>query len=67
MFANINSYDQMGVELGKRLATQVKPLLDPVKPLLDPVKPLLDNGQTQKSAESFDPSTLSLLSKVGSR
>jgi glucose-6-phosphate isomerase len=60
MFANINSYDQMGVELGKRLATQVKPLLDPVKPLLD-------NGQTQKSAESFDPSTLSLLSKVGSR
>jgi len=59
VFANINSYDQMGVELGKRLATQVKPLLDPVKPIQD-------SEQTQKSAEGFDPSTLSLLSKVGS-
>ena len=28
VFANINSYDQMGVELGKRLAKQVKPLLE---------------------------------------
>lgn len=59
VFTNINSYDQMGVELGKRLATQVKPLLGPVKPILD-------SEQTQKSAEGFDPSTLSLLSKVGS-
>lgn len=50
VFANINSYDQMGVELGKRLATQVRPLLD--------------DSQAQKSAEGFDPSTLSLLSKV---
>ncbi|MBL4673584.1 MAG: glucose-6-phosphate isomerase [Arenicella sp.] len=50
VFANINSYDQMGVELGKRLATQVKPLLE--------------SGQAQKSAEVFDPSTLSLLNKV---
>lgn len=50
VFANINSYDQMGVELGKRLATEVRPLLD--------------NLQTQKSAEDFDPSTLSLLRKV---
>jgi len=28
VLANINSYDQMGVELGKRLAKQVKPILD---------------------------------------
>jgi glucose-6-phosphate isomerase len=52
IFANINSYDQMGVELGKRLATQVKPLLAA--------------DQVQKSAEGFDPSTLSLLAKVHS-
>jgi len=52
VFANINSYDQMGVELGKRLAKQVKPLL------------ALDIYQTQKSVEGFDPSTLSLLTKV---
>ena len=71
VFANINSYDQMGVELGKRLANQVKPLLDSVKPLLGSVKPLLgsvkpllDGRQAQKSAEGFDPSTLNLLSKV---
>jgi glucose-6-phosphate isomerase len=50
VFANINSYDQMGVELGKRLATEVRPFLA--------------NLQTQKSAEDFDPSTLSLLRKV---
>ncbi|MFT6407594.1 MAG: glucose-6-phosphate isomerase [Arenicella sp.] len=52
VLANINSYDQMGVELGKRLATQVMPLLAP--------------DQAQKNAEGFDPSTLSLLSKVRS-
>ena len=50
VFANINSYDQMGVELGKRLATQVKPMLSG-----EPI---------QKSAEGFDPSTLNLLTKV---
>jgi len=49
-FTNINSYDQMGVELGKRLAKQVKPLLD--------------KSKEQKSAEGFDPSTLSLLTKI---
>lgn len=50
VFANINSYDQMGVELGKRLAIQVKPLLD--------------GARTQKNAEGLDPSTFSLLNKV---
>jgi glucose-6-phosphate isomerase len=50
VFANINSYDQMGVELGKRLATEVKPFLA--------------NHQAQKSADGFDPSTRSLLTKV---
>ena len=56
VFTNINSYDQMGVELGKRLATQVKPLLD--------VRELDDNQQAQKSADDFDQSTLNLLSRV---
>jgi glucose-6-phosphate isomerase len=53
VFANINSFDQMGVELGKRLATKVKPLLDKS-----------DNPRAQKSAEGFDPSTLNLIQKV---
>ncbi|MFT5574374.1 MAG: glucose-6-phosphate isomerase, partial [Cryomorphaceae bacterium] len=53
VFANINSFDQMGVELGKRLAKKVKPLLDQN-----------DNSQTKKSAEGFDSSTLSLIQKV---
>lgn len=57
VFTNINSYDQMGVELGKRLATQVKPLLEDHG--LD-----ANNEQTQKSADDFDQSTLNLLSRV---
>ncbi len=52
VLTNINSYDQMGVELGKRLAKQVRPLLD------------TKEGQAQKSADGFDPSTLKLLAKV---
>jgi len=55
VFANINSYDQMGVELGKRLATQVKPLLS---------SSMSKSSDAQKSVEGFDPSTLSLLNKV---
>lgn len=54
VFTNINSYDQMGVELGKRLATQVKPLLDDV----------MSEQQAQKSADDFDQSTLNLLKRV---
>jgi glucose-6-phosphate isomerase len=56
VFTNINSYDQMGVELGKRLATQVKPLLD--------ASGMEEKGQAQKSADDFDQSTLNLLSRV---
>ena len=52
VFSNINSYDQMGVELGKRLAKKLKPLLKP------------QNQQTQKSAEGFDHSTLELVKRV---
>lgn len=53
VLANINSYDQMGVELGKRLAKQLKPRLE-------------TDQQTgaQKSVEEFDPSTLNLISRV---
>ena len=54
VLTNINSYDQMGVELGKRLAKQVKPLLSEAA----------NSGEAQKSAEEFDPSTLSLLAKI---
>ena len=55
ILCNINSYDQMGVELGKRLAKQVKPMLEAgARP----------KSQPQKSAEEFDPSTLALVSRV---
>jgi len=54
VITNINSYDQMGVELGKRLAKEVKPLL------ADGV----NEQQAQKSAEEFDPSTLALIKRV---
>jgi len=49
VFANINSFDQMGVELGKRLAKEIKPLL---------------TGRGDKSTHDFDGSTLGLLKKV---
>jgi len=55
VLTNINSYDQMGVELGKRLAKQVKPLLEPQKLTLE---------SAQKSAEEFDPSTLALIKRM---
>lgn len=51
IFTNINSFDQMGVELGKLLATQVKPLLS-------------QNRRTQKSVEDLDQSTLNLLEQI---
>ncbi len=48
VLANINSFDQMGVELGKRLAKQVRPLID---------------GK-QASDTGFDASTEALLAKL---
>jgi len=54
VLTNINSYDQMGVELGKRLAKQVKPLL----------AASASDVEAQKSAEEFDPSTLNLLARI---
>lgn len=51
VITNINSYDQMGVELGKRLAKQVRPLLS-------------TESQTQKSADELDSSTLNLLRRI---
>ncbi len=56
VLTNINSYDQMGVELGKRLAKQVRPLLS------EPAN--ANSVETQKNAEEFDPSTLNLLAKI---
>ena len=50
VLANINSFDQMGVELGKRLAQEVKPLLQ-------------GSGDGDKSS-ALDPSTLRLIDKV---
>jgi len=57
VFANINSYDQMGVELGKRLARQVKPRLEDA--FTESSK-----TQAQKSVEGFDHSTLDLIKRV---
>ena len=55
VFANINSFDQMGVELGKRLANQVKQLLNDAQQ---------ENSQPEKNVDGFDPSTLNLLSRI---
>lgn len=54
VLVNINSYDQMGVELGKRLAKQVNPMLDPSTPA----------SEVQKNAEGFDASTLDLIARI---
>ena len=48
VLANINSFDQMGVELGKRLAKKVRPLID----------------EGVASDTGFDPSTEGLLAKL---
>ncbi|GAA6136352.1 glucose-6-phosphate isomerase [Arenicella sp. 4NH20-0111] len=48
VLTNINSFDQMGVELGKRLAKQVRPLID----------------NKRATGTEFDPSTELLLSKL---
>ena len=57
VFLNINSYDQMGVELGKRLAKSIRPLLD-----------RKNNVEAVSSVDdiraSFDSSTLNLLDKL---
>lgn len=53
LFANINSFDQMGVELGKRLAKSIKPLLCSK-----------DERVLEESRKDFDPSTLDLVSRV---
>lgn len=52
-FSNINSYDQMGVELGKRLAKTIKPMLQEDQ-----------SEQTKKRIEDLDPSTRALLAKI---
>ncbi|GHA12395.1 glucose-6-phosphate isomerase [Arenicella chitinivorans] len=54
VLVNINSYDQMGVELGKRLAKQVNPMLDAMTP----------DSEVQKNAEGFDASTLDLIARI---
>lgn len=54
VLVNINSYDQMGVELGKRLAKQVNPMLDPSTPA----------SEVQKNVEGFDASTLDLIARI---
>jgi len=54
VFANINSYDQMGVELGKRLAKSIRPLLDG--------ELNLEEKETVKAG--FDSSTLALLNRI---
>ena len=53
IFTNINSFDQMGVELGKRLAEQVKPLLVEEKEL-----------ENETYTDNLDQSTLSLLKQI---
>ena len=56
VMTNINSYDQMGVELGKRLAKTIKPMLE------NP-----DSEGAKKRAQELDSSTRYLLNKVLSR
>ena len=54
---SINSYDQMGVELGKRLAKSIEPML------AHGVSEN-DNEQMQKRVEELDSSTRQLLAKI---
>ena len=51
--SNIKSYDQMGVELGKRLAKTIKPMLESP-----------DSEEQIKRAEELDSSTRALLAKI---
>ena len=48
VLVNINSYDQMGVELGKKLAKTIRPLID----------------NKNQSGEDIDPSTQALLDRI---
>jgi len=52
VLANINSFDQMGVELGKRLAQEVKPML---------------KHANSSIAADFDASTLELIRRLNDR
>ena len=56
IFTNINSFDQMGVELGKRLAKSIRPLLGSEE--------LVDEAQITDIKKKFDASTLNLLNKL---
>ena len=53
VLANINSFDQMGVELGKRLANDLKPLLTGS-----------ETPQTKENTTEFDQSTLALIDLI---
>jgi len=57
VFLNINSYDQMGVELGKRLAKSIRPLFDASEDALD-------EDAVESIRANFDSSTLNLLDKL---
>jgi len=58
VLTNINSYDQMGVELGKRLAKQIKPLIEHQS------SDSAVSDEIKKRAEEFDSSTRHLLAKL---
>lgn len=56
VFSNINSFDQMGVELGKRLAKKVKPMLNS--------NGEKEDGFNKKTPEEIDPSSAELINKI---
>lgn len=58
VFTNINSFDQMGVELGKRLAKQVRPMLES-----EAISKQYDSAEDLDSSD-LDPSTLNLLKRI---
>lgn len=53
LLCNINSFDQMGVELGKRLAREVEPFLNTDSPVDEKI-----------SADQFDASTQALIKRI---
>ena len=61
VFTNINSFDQMGVELGKRLAKSIRPLLN------DSSESKLEQSDEQEIRSRFDASTLNLLDRIMSK
>lgn len=65
VFCNINSFDQMGVELGKRLAKELSPLLKPDNSGRNGNEAAhTASSHEAETQREFDPSTAMLLARI---